>query len=126
MDAAGNTLVNRLIDVMTDRGRLPLAEITALQRSGHDVRVESADDRVVAVVGRRSDIRLHNLTGREREVASNVALGLTNRQIARRLDISPATVKDHVHAILTKTGFESRSQVTAAYYGGLESGADIT
>ncbi len=122
MDAAGTAIVNRLIDVMADKGRLPLAEITALQRSGHVVRIEQADDRVVAVVGRRSDACFEQLTEREREVASVVALGLTNRQIARRLGISPATVKDHVHAILVKTGFESRTQMVAAYYGGLPVG----
>lgn len=120
MDTAESGLVNRLIDVMADKERMPLAEITALQRSGHDVRVETNDDRVVAVVGRRPDDRLKVLTKREREVASVVALGMTNRQIARRLEISPATVKDHMHAILTKTGLESRTQLIAAFYGGLQ------
>lgn len=119
MESAGSSLVNRLIDVMSDTGRMPLAEITALQRSGHDVRVETSDDRVVAVVGRRPDDRLKRLTKREGEVLTVVAVGMTNRQIARRLGISPATVKDHIHAILSKTGFESRTQLIAAYYGGL-------
>lgn len=46
-----------------------------------------------------------------------MAAGLSNRQIADALFISLATVKDHVHAILTKTGLDSRSQVAAAWYG---------
>lgn len=40
------------------------------------------------------------LTRRESEVARLVAAGLSNKEIARRLHISVATVKNHVHAIL--------------------------
>ena len=119
--------VDRLIDALVDGDRLPTAEITALQRSGHDVRIQRSGDRVVAVLGRRSDDRLHVLTTREQEVAARVALGETNRQVARSLGISLATVKDHVHAILSKTGFQSRSELIAAWYGGLdhEAGTDV-
>lgn len=53
-----------------------------------------------------------NLTRREREVASLVARGLTNRQIASELSISEHTVANHVAKILRKLGFDSRSQVT--------------
>ena len=44
------------------------------------------------------------LTPREREVAACVACGLPNREVAARLWLTTATVKDHVHRILTKTG----------------------
>ena len=37
----------------------------------------------------------------------------------RQLFISLATVKDHMHAILRKTGLSSRAQLIAAWYGGL-------
>ncbi len=120
-DGAGSAAVERLIDVLVDGDRLPTAEITALQRSGHDIRVERADDRVVAVVGRRPDDRLRRLTRRERDVAARLAVGDSNRQAARALGITLATVKDHVHAILSKTGFQSRSELIAAWYGGLPS-----
>ena len=59
------------------------------------------------------------LTPREQQVATVVAAGYANQQIAFALEISIGTVKDHVHAILTKTGFESRSQLIAAWYGGV-------
>jgi predicted ATPase/DNA-binding CsgD family transcriptional regulator len=51
------------------------------------------------------------LTPRELEIADLVALGLTNRQIAERLVISPGTVRIHVERILGKLGRTSRVQV---------------
>jgi DNA-binding CsgD family transcriptional regulator len=60
------------------------------------------------------------LTSREIEVATLVAGGLTNRQIADRLVISERTAQNHVQHILTKLGFTSRSQI-AAWMAGLAS-----
>ncbi len=51
------------------------------------------------------------LSRREQEVAQLVALGLSNRDIARRLYLSERTVDNHVHHILDKLGFDSRVQV---------------
>ena len=53
------------------------------------------------------------LTRREREVASLVATGMSNRQIAEHLFVSERTAETHVQHILTKLGFSSRSQVAA-------------
>lgn len=50
------------------------------------------------------------LTRREREVLNLVAQGLTNRQIAGILGISPATVKTHVEHIIDKLGVSDRTQ----------------
>jgi DNA-binding NarL/FixJ family response regulator len=48
-----------------------------------------------------------------------MAGGLTNAEIARRLDVGPATVKSHVAAVLAKTGTRDRTQaVIAAYEAG--------
>ena len=57
------------------------------------------------------------LTARELEVAGLLAEGLSNKEIACRLCISLATVKDHVHRILDKTDLGSRTEVIAAYLG---------
>ena len=57
------------------------------------------------------------LSDREREVAALIAQGLKNREIAARLFISVATVKDHVHHILDKTGLAGRAAVAAAWRG---------
>ena len=53
------------------------------------------------------------LSSRELEVATLVADGLTNRQIAQHLVISERTAQNHVQRVLTKLGFTSRSQITA-------------
>jgi non-specific serine/threonine protein kinase len=53
------------------------------------------------------------LTAREREVAAQIAQGLTNRQIARRLVIAERTVDKHVGNMLAKLGFASRAQIAA-------------
>ena len=53
------------------------------------------------------------LTRRQQEVAALVAEGLTDREIAARLVISPRTAESHVEQILTRLGFRSRAQVAA-------------
>ncbi|HEX4941699.1 MAG TPA: helix-turn-helix transcriptional regulator, partial [Actinomycetota bacterium] len=54
-----------------------------------------------------------DLTPREREIAVLVAEGLSNRDVASRLVISPRTAETHVEHILTKLGFTSRAQIAA-------------
>jgi DNA-binding NarL/FixJ family response regulator len=53
------------------------------------------------------------LTGREQEVLSLVALGLTNPEIARRLYISRKTASNHVSHILAKLGLRNRAELVA-------------
>jgi DNA-binding CsgD family transcriptional regulator len=53
---------------------------------------------------------LDALTTREREIASLIADGLTNRAIAEQLVITEGTVKVHVKHILSKLGFRSRTE----------------
>jgi predicted ATPase/DNA-binding CsgD family transcriptional regulator len=52
------------------------------------------------------------LTGREVEVLSLVARGLTNEQVAEKLFISPRTVNSHLTSIYAKIGVTSRSGAT--------------
>lgn len=51
------------------------------------------------------------LTGRQREVYEALLGGLSNKQIARKLDISEYTVKDHVAAILLLLGARNRVEL---------------
>ena len=53
------------------------------------------------------------LSRREREVATLIARGLTNREIADELSISVGTAERHVANILAKLGYHSRSRIAA-------------
>jgi two-component system nitrate/nitrite response regulator NarL len=54
------------------------------------------------------------LTSRELEIAELLQQGLSNKEIATRLFIEVATVKNHVHNILEKLHVHHRSEVSAA------------
>jgi DNA-binding NarL/FixJ family response regulator len=53
------------------------------------------------------------MTKREREIMGLVAEGLSNKEIAQRLNIATYTVKSHVHNILEKLALHSRFQIAA-------------
>ncbi|MFJ5772586.1 DNA-binding response regulator [Streptomyces sp. NPDC093094] len=65
--------------------------------------------------------RIHRLSRREREVLHLLGQGMSNREIARCLFISPETVKDHVRSLRTKLGAPTR--VHAARVAWLARGA---
>lgn len=56
------------------------------------------------------------LSEREVEVVYKVAAGLSNRAVARQLNISEKTVASHLGHIFTKLGVTNRAGVTAYYY----------
>ena len=58
-----------------------------------------------------------SLTRREREIASLVADGLGNREIAERLYLSKRTVDSHIEHIFAKLGFSSRTQLASWVLG---------
>lgn len=51
------------------------------------------------------------LSPREKDVLAEMALGLSNAEIARKLFISPHTVKNHITAIYRKMGADDRTRV---------------
>ena len=67
-----------------------------------------------AAPGRRASPGDGDLTPREAEVLRLIAAGASNREIARALFVSEATVKTHVNRIFAKTG--SRDRVQAMRY----------
>lgn len=76
---------------------LPLSWVMKLQPTGPVPRNERLND-----VG---------LTGREREVLHLLSMGCTNQEIADRLFISLATVKDHNTNIFRKAGVRNRVEL---------------
>ena len=87
------------------------AEVKAgrLDAEGVDAVLASAGQRV----GRRRDGPA-GLTAREVDVLRLVARGLSSKEIAARLVISPKTARNHIEHIYTKTGASSR--VTASLF----------
>ena len=72
-------------------------------------------DRAPAATGRHaSDGGIASLTPQEREVAQLAATGLTNREIAARLYMSPRTVSAHLYRIFPKLGIRSRAALRDA------------
>jgi DNA-binding NarL/FixJ family response regulator len=61
--------------------------------------------------GRYTTFLVPGLTERERLVAELLRTGLSNKEIARRLSISLATTKSHVHSLLGKLNVRRRKQV---------------
>jgi DNA-binding NarL/FixJ family response regulator len=70
-------------------------------------RLLSAAVRAPALVAEPAD---NDLTPRESEVLRLIAAGKSNREIARALFVSEATVKTHVNRIFAKTGSRDRGQ----------------
>lgn len=67
-----------------------------------------------------SDALLEPLTSREIQVLNQLAGGLTNKAIAKKLSISEHTVKFHISAMLSKLGVTSRTEaVTVGIRAGL-------
>src|SRR5262249_56738057 len=72
--------------------------------------------RLAALAGSTPTLRDSTLTGREQEILALVDNGLSNKDIARRLNIEVATVKNHVHSVLGKLGVSTRGQAAASLH----------
>ncbi|MCR5282445.1 MAG: response regulator transcription factor, partial [Lachnospiraceae bacterium] len=53
------------------------------------------------------------LTGQQREVLRYLGEGLTNREIAEKMYLSPNTIKDYLDELMEKTGIHSRVAMVA-------------
>jgi two-component system, NarL family, response regulator DevR len=60
--------------------------------------------------GSREPAELSRLTEQEKRILQCIAEGLTNRQIGERLFLAEKTVKNYVSVLLTKLGYERRTQ----------------
>ena len=62
------------------------------------------------------DYNRYNITGKEQEIIEEVALGLSNKEIAEKLFLSEGTVRNYVSAILEKLDLRDRTQLAVFYY----------
>jgi LuxR family maltose regulon positive regulatory protein len=76
--------------------------LVGLQRAGQD--------RLVPTFRAQA---LDALSTRETEILKLIAQGLSNKEIARGLDIGPETVKSHLKSVFTKLGVERRAQAVS-------------
>ncbi len=102
------------------RGALRQA-LDLAHRCGGLVVAERARDELVAAGGRPRRDATHGvdaLTGRERRIAELVVSGLTNRQVAEALFVSPRTVEHHLRNVYRKLGVSSRDVLASALSNG--------
>ena len=90
-----------------------LAAVAAFEELGAGRAAREADKLVGQLGGRSSAARRAGLTGREAEVLSLVAGGLSNREIAERLVVSEHTVHRHLANLYAKLGVSSRAAAVA-------------
>lgn len=83
----------------------------------------SPDGQVAIVIERTASpqatalrLEAHGVTPREREIATLIAQGRSNPEIADALVLSPYTVQDHIKSLLEKTGVSSRQELVARIF----------
>jgi two-component system nitrate/nitrite response regulator NarL len=63
--------------------------------------------------GRVAALEAVRMTQREREVIALIAVGMSNKEIAQRLNIATDTVKSHVRNVMEKLALHTRLQIAA-------------
>ena len=96
-------LIDTLYAVM--RGELICPPRVAAQAFHHIFRLASHSHQLPAA---RAD-----LPRRQQQILSLIEQGLSNKEIARTLNLAPSTVKNHVHSLLVRMGVARRTQAAA-------------
>lgn len=96
--------------LLKDAAPEAIVEAVRVAAAGGIVLDPQQEQRVVATMRTRRA----ELSAREREVLGLVAQGLSNREIARSLFLSEATVKTHLIHVYDKLGVDSRTAAIAA------------
>jgi LuxR family transcriptional regulator, maltose regulon positive regulatory protein len=76
--------------------------VAGLQRGGRDRLAQTSGAQILSA-----------LSPRETGILTLIAQGLSNKEIARRFDIGPETVKSHLKSVFTKLGVERRAQAVS-------------
>jgi DNA-binding NarL/FixJ family response regulator len=65
--------------------------------------------------GRMSQTNSIQLTQKQQQVMHYLASGLSNKEIARKLELSPETIKTHLREIFTRMNVKNRTQAVSLY-----------
>ena len=65
-----------------------------------------------------SDQQDERLTARQRQIVALLVQGMTNKEIARVLDITEGTVKVHLHDIFQRLDVATKAKLAAKYVNG--------
>ncbi len=108
--------------VLKGVGSRALAEILLLVAQGETYVTPALSARLLSRLSAGAHDRpvpppLDSLSAREREVLELVACGLSNKEIARRLDLSEKTVKHHMTCILAKLQASNRTDAAMKLRG---------
>lgn len=114
-DATLEELVSTVRTVAAGGSVLPDGMVGTLFSQIMEEAVENGDEEAL------EDVRM---TPREQEVVSLIGDGLSNKAIARRLEISEHTVKSHVRNIMEKLALHTRLQIAAHFHHAEEAPGD--
>ncbi|MEU2776441.1 response regulator transcription factor [Streptomyces sp. NPDC007162] len=102
--------------LLKDAPREELFTAVRAAAQGRTVLSPAVASRLVSAVRTPGTPGNEPLSAREREVLALVARGTSNREIARELFISEATVKTHLTHLYTKLGVNDRAAAVATAY----------
>ena len=106
--------------LLKDSGKDAILGAVAQIMNGVSVLDPKVMMRLTALMNKNKTVDLcEEMTEREREIATLLAEGLTNRQIADKLYISEGTVKNYISSIYDKTGIHDRVKLVVALSGTL-------
>jgi LuxR family maltose regulon positive regulatory protein len=102
-------VISKLLQTIQESGKvkpglIPYVDrlVAGLQRAGQDHSAPTSGARVLSALSRR-----------ETEILTLIAEGLSNKEIARSLDIGPETVKSYLKNVFVKLGVERRAQAVS-------------
>ncbi|MCD9022411.1 response regulator transcription factor [Cohnella silvisoli] len=109
-----------LQDVVLDKIKSNLLSATGSTSNPAAPAQEPAPAPAVApsLTGGHSNIDRSLFTERELDVMAQIAKGLSNKEISKKLFISEGTIANYITSILNKTGLEHRTQIAIYYLTG--------
>ena len=102
--------------------RVALAAFAAMDLTAWELRTADELAATGATARPRRLLASEPLTSQETRVAQLVARGMSNREVAAALFVSPKTVEHHLGSVFRKRGFRSRTELASAMATTVEPG----